>query len=150
MSIVCPIDGHADAVQNLATLASGQTGDLFTRLGPPPAPEHPSSRACVKRLLALYIFGIGICAVPFAAPKVGFAPAVGIGLVFFLLGYLVIVVFDRIDSKARNDFAADRQVWEALMERWSELYYCHRHTIVFDPATGETAPPERMTQLLTR
>lgn len=150
MSIVCPIDGQADAVQSLTTLASDQPGDLSTKLAPPPAPSPPSSRACLKWALAFYIFGIGICAVPFAAPKSGLLPAVGIGLLFFLLGYLVIAIFDRIDRKARDDFAAHSRVWEALMERWGGLYYCHRHAVVFDPATGETMPPERMAQLLTR
>jgi hypothetical protein len=150
MPIVCPIDGQADVVQDLTTLASDHTSDLSTQLALPPAPSPPSSRACLKWVLTLYLLGIGICAVPFAAPKSGLLPAAGLGMLFFLLGYLVIVVFDRIDRKARDDFAADSRVWEALMERWSGLYYCHRHAVVFDPATGESVPPERIAQLLTR
>jgi len=51
----------------------------------------------------------------------------------------------------------DKARYEALMaerpyamERWNRSYYCSKHDVVFDPDTGDSAPPQQMQEFLAR
>lgn len=54
--------------------------------------------------------------------------------------------FLKANTKARKAdevrYAGEKRAWDDAMEVYDRLYYCSRHDLVFDSATGETCRPE--------
>ena len=44
--------------------------------------------------------------------------------------------------------ATEIPIWRKAMERWNELYYCHRDGCIFDPNTGKSGRPDQIAEML--
>jgi hypothetical protein len=120
----------------------------------------------VLALLGLILAVIGVCPMLgiFGATSAEEAIITGLGtgvvcilppIVLAGIGILLIVVGTKrrklskerhqvAVSEARNNSEQAERIWQKAMERWNELYYCHRDDCVFIPDEGSCAPLSKM------
>lgn len=180
MELRCPVCEKDDSIQKVSAVFSGgvQAIGLETfsesakgvtisrqsvRLAPPGEPKKPAGLHWLLWILGLIIgvvFLGGAIAIAITTQASGgeagilggllYGAACGYpaGFVLSLVGLLVLHTSLLRGSKAR--YTRELPIWQAMMEVWNRLYYCTRDDVVFDPATRETAEPERLAALLAR
>jgi len=61
----------------------------------------------------------------------------------------VLIPYFRKKTREEERYAAERSLWEKVVEVWNRSYYCFRDDIVFDPKTGGGAcRPKDMKEFL--
>jgi len=61
----------------------------------------------------------------------------------------VLIPYFRKKTREEERYAAERPLWEKVVEVWNRSYYCFRDDIVFDPKTGGGAcRPKDMKEFL--
>lgn len=114
-------------------------------------PEEPTNAAVVVIILAC----IGLlCFLWFLAVLVleGLLGWTGSSLAGIVLAVVALsVLYDpakRLAERQAEQFQKKHALWKLAMDRWESLYYCSRCDQVFDPATGKSASPRKMSSLL--
>lgn len=129
-----------------ATLSGSSSTVLEQRLAPPTEPTDPRSynRSLIGPAMLLLAVGgvisLVLIAVSDAAAYIGLAVTFG-GLFVWEM---------RKRSSYKKHYESDHPRWQRMMQRWNDLFYCHRCDPVFDPRGHEKAQVEGMYALLAR
>lgn len=69
-------------------------------------------------------------------------------IVFGILFKMMWSSRNKTNTRSNKQYENDLILWKQAMLRWENLYYCFRHDIVFNPATGESVKPRSIRQYL--
>lgn len=160
MNLACPIDNKDDSIQKVsAVVTAGQSIGTFS--GPSGGVTHSngkwSTTSGFTTLSGSTTSNLASLLAPPSEPKKGslgilfYLALFVMGITIWLFGYfstiipvlavaiIIITYIQENRRKAQADFryTQEKPTWDAAMSKWSRLYYCHKHDIVFDPETGE-------------
>src|SRR5207248_4640453 len=147
-TVTGPYGGRATAlVTGGMTLSGGAQTHTSAVLSPPAAPEYVSPwRGAVGPIVVMEIivlFGVGIVAAILQLLFGAVGSVLG-SLVWSgsLIGYPIYAVRSRSAAvKARrNAYEWAMPRWRKAMERWAQLFYCHRCDGVFVPGAPSLVP----------
>ncbi len=146
----CPICNQSDQVKTLqAAFDSG-----VTRAAPPDMPVRNVSM--IKYILSGGV-AIGICMF-LVIVLIGsesnlniIAQSVLLVLAFICIVTVLVISYIAFQRVVQGDAEATVQfpAWDRAMNTWKSLYYCARNDVVFDPATNEVVPEEKLALLRT-
>ena len=107
---------------------------LAQKIAPPPEPKDPGGMNLGCLFLLFIVFLI--------ASSTSWIFALGITITLaFLVNYFLFMPLQKEYKELKPE-------WDEAIRRWSELYYCSRDDCVFNPNTGESVPPERISALI--
>lgn len=74
---------------------------------------------------------------------------VGLPLIVVWLIILLVIYYVGLSKEIEKQKNLETllPLWQKSMDKWNNLYYCHKHDIVFDPNTGQHLPADRMNEL---
>lgn len=171
-TIVCPECGKDDmihkvsavydsgfvAVQNNSPLVPYGVVDrtittitpLAQKLAPPSKPESPRvppEIGCTTWVLLIGGFIAGMIISSYITDNQFVWVIFGIGTPVTLL-----FIFDKITKTRFKEYTESRKEdlsqWVEAQQKWSKLYYCSRNDCVFNPDTGKSVSPERISTLI--
>jgi hypothetical protein len=156
-STIAVVNSPGDREDSLAggyTMLQGvsQTG-LSARLAPPPKPamKNPTS---IPALLLVAVWIGGLMCLAQRIGNLGSNRQLGtvVFVMLLVIGSSFVIVLlarlSRLKAKAREKWEAEVALWQKVVSKWGELYYCARDDIVFDPTTEQYAPVGGMYELL--
>lgn len=146
--IVCPIDGKDDAIQKVSAVVASGSGtapfrnyegyttyrdvqsDLARLLSPPSEPVKPTVSNSIDILWWIFL---------------GLLSLMYIGIPFLIYA---LVKASRIKAERETLYPGQLSEWKKAYQKWNRAYYCLKHDIVFDPETGDSAPPQQLKEFL--
>jgi len=161
------VEGKWGASGSYTTLSGYTISELAKLLAAPPEPRKPSGfgwmslpigcigfiggylLGAVLALPGFFISGMGNPSVPVAWQIIGFCEVI----IAAIVGYGLVIVFIRHKARERLKvdearYVAEKLKWNAAIQRWNRMYYCHRDGIAFDPDTSETCEPSAVKALV--
>jgi len=85
------------------------------------------------------------------------ALAVGAGITFsescfypvtFIMVIIAVSIIYLINKNNKRVNSIEKPNWENFNKTWEQLYYCHKHGIVFDPETNKTCEPAQIKEFV--
>ena len=158
MDILCPIDRKDDAIQKVSGVVSAgrseglqygrDTTDLARLLS---LPSEPDTRAFTAGnwLGFMTLALVGFITMLFGVLSTESADGTALSCLIcggLMVGALPLAFLVNSKNRLMDQITAD--AWRSELHRWSHLYYCSRHDLVFDPGTGRTATPAEMQTLI--
>ena len=139
------VEGTSHVIPGFTSGRTYSSTELAARLAAPnrPSPPGPSCSGMMTIGLVTPIlivplimgfFGVTWLKIPILLVMVC---AGGLFVVVFLIWIYLLNETFRDDSKAQAKYHTDLQDWQEKYALWSQLYYCHRDGVVFDPQSGK-------------
>lgn len=149
MTGVTRSEGKWGLAGGIATLSGSTTTDLARSLAPPPEPRKRAFGPLNWLGLSIALILFGVIPGLLGLASIGSKDSSGFGM--FLFGTAMVGIFiwrmkDNPSRKSADEVA--RRNWKTARERWAQLYYCHKHDLVFDPSSGETANTQDLSSLI--
>ena len=152
------VGGKWGAVGGYTVLGGTTTSKLAEFLSPPrqPGQEHINEGCTVGCMAAMFLFTslwfalVGyVIGTETGDETLAVIFGIGFAVAFFILAmrFTVKQIVKRND-KWRIKFEKESAEWKKVHALWSNLYYCFRDDVVFDPETGEHRPPAQLKELL--
>ncbi len=153
-------DGKSGGVSGYSSLSGSATSSLAQLLAQPSEPNKPVGFGIAW--LYLWVVGIVIGTVISFVPItifLGIVKIIGLDInpgVFTFFGVIsqwvgIFIAFGWLirkdkEKKAKKEviYLKEKFLWEKAIAKWNQLYYCHKHDIVFDPENGETCAPNSL------
>ncbi len=66
------------------------------------------------------------------------------------MGFLFRALGNKQKKNAKEKYSNEMNTWSDAMKRWSRLYYCFKHDIVFDPVDGEYCEPAKLSEFINK
>jgi hypothetical protein len=161
----CPQCGEIDAVRKVSAIYNGGFSTvqnnsplvpygvvsrtittitpLAQKLAPPPEPEKPGGMTAGCLLVLLLIGFVSSCSIS-SDQSLG-SPILGLGITIALIFLVNKFIIEPPQKTYKEKLKPE---WDEAIQKWSELYYCSRNDCVFDPITGKSVPPERISALI--
>lgn len=146
---ICPVCNQADQVKT--TQAAYNSG---VALAAPP--DLPTKQVSMMPYIGTCIVIVGIfvfCVLVFIGGLENNLPlpimlTIAVLTILSILTALTVsyISFQRV-VKGDNDVAVYYPAYDEAMKKWSDLYYCTRDNVVFDPQAHKTLSQEQMTKL---
>ena len=161
------ISGNASTTSTTRTETQEQS-DLAARVSAPPRPAAPEvpklglfERFDFLKIMVMLIFGV----VGALLAEVVDQNNEYVAMAFFVIAAgLAAVGYSRLRPGAKSDgsfskrrmqkekayaeaqqqYKEDTALWEAAMQRWNTVYFCHRDDVVFVPGEPSSVPPSQL------
>lgn len=129
-------DGKVGSAGGYTTLSGGSSTNLAKMLAMSPIPQ---SRLIIipalLLILGIYLVGTGISIHDTEGCLTG--P----GIIMLIIS--IVWIMSNI-SHNKDINIIEKPNWDLYKTRWDQLYYCHKHGIVFDPSTSKTCEPAQI------
>lgn len=140
--------GGTTIMGGYTTLSGWSQSELSRRLA---SPQRPQQRPIGCWFYgALVFFGLGAFGGLLQVVFGGLKSAENWGALFFVLFTLLFVLLGGLGHSQSEQRRVERELpaWEAAMDKWNRLFYCHRCDGVFVP--GQSLVPSRDMQAMLR
>ena len=159
LDLRCPTCGQVDKVQKVSIIAEGDVvqhhseygnytypTNLANSLARPSEPKDSTAGGCGITLGILFlIMGVaGLADRNTAGTMLAFSVlSLGGGLLLSILAFFT-------NSRDKKKYKEMLDHWPKADERWTQLYYCHRDDVIFNPYDSErvSMPVSNMTNYL--
>lgn len=142
----CPECKLEDRVGWITELAEKEDA-LALRLAPPDAPSTPAPLVSMNEGLgcvgALFFGAAFFLSVTYGSKTASII--FGIFVLFFAVAFTLTILRGMRDRRRLHQ---EEDLWLRKMDLWSNLYYCARDDLVFDPQTGKMAKADDLEEIL--
>ena len=130
---------------------------LAQKLAPPPKPTLSgfATISPVVILIIALVIGLVLFCVLFPSVAWGSGGSGGSGaeyifecLIFILMMAIIGIPWGIYVAKKQKELQPQIAMWEKAISKWQQLYYCSRNDCVFNPDTGKSVPPNRISALI--
>lgn len=141
----CPACKKKDRVGLVSDLAEKED-ETALRLVPPDEPSLPPPLVSMNEGLgcvgALFFGAAFFLSVAYGSTTAGII--FGVFMLFFAAAFTLTIWRG---MKARRKLQQEEAIWLRKMEIWSNIYYCARDDLVFDPQSGKTAMADDLDEI---
>jgi hypothetical protein len=140
-------DGKIGTAGGYTHLSIGSTTNLANMLKLPPKPRTKSVALisimfCLLLLVWWYVcWGLAVGA-DITFSESCFYP---VALIMVIVAVSIIYSINK-NNKSINSYG--KANWDIFKKRWEQLYYCHKHGIVFDPETNKICEPAQIKEFV--
>ena len=152
-------DGKWGSVGGFSVLSGSSSTELAELLSPPPQPYQDKAwwvqHGCgtfliVMGVLAAIVIPASGAGDPTTSIFERFLIASVMGGLWVGLGLLFRAWGGRQKKVSDEKYSKEMNAWSTAMNRWSHLYYCYKHDIVFDPENGEQCEPAKLKEFINK